>query len=91
MNKTVQVISVVPTVQPDSGDNQYQISFGEFVEVDPTKGTYFQQENSAPPKMFPVLSLILLMKFSKSPFTVGEKFELSVETNGELRLKKVED
>lgn len=90
MKKTVQVISVVPTVQPDTGDNQYQISFGEFVEIDPAKGTYFQQDNSAPPKMYPVLSLILLMKFSKSPFTVGDKYELSVESNGSASLTKVE-
>lgn len=89
VQKKVKVISIQPFPRPDTGDNQFQITFGRFAPVPTENAEYFKSDNAVPPKTFPVIEFMLFLDKEEIPYKVGESWELTIEVNGSFSLKKM--
>ncbi|SIM80134.1 hypothetical protein [Cuniculiplasma divulgatum] len=87
--RIVKVISIQPFPRSDTGENQFQITFGRFAPVPTENIEYFKSDNAVPPKTFPIVEFVLFMEKEEIPYRVGENWELTIEEKGSFRLKKM--
>ena len=85
ITKTVTVISVVPSVELSSGDPILQVVFGQSVDVNPEILTRIAEQGPVGKKVG-AADLVLFVKMELSPYNVGSKWELTIETTGKVSL-----
>lgn len=86
----VEVISIVPTIDAETGDPNYQVQFGHMVKLtEETRRTIPRAPGSVPPKVQPTVVFGIFMDANGVvPYKVGSKWELVVDDNGKMTLKE---
>jgi len=89
ITKNVTVISVVPAIELATGEGLQQVAFGENIEVTNEILSRIPPQSLVGKKLG-VSDLILFVKMEESPYAVGSKWRLTVETDGKITLVKLE-
>lgn len=86
--KKLEVLSITPTVETQTGDTISVISFGEYIPVDEDlKKSLKLPDGVRMPKKIGVNWLILYLKTDKMPYAIGSNWELTIKPDGNLELK----
>ena len=87
MEKEVLVYSVTPSTEVATGDNTYNVFFGDYVNATPEIISTLQLQVGQPlPKKVGVFWLILNIKSDEVPYRIGSRWRLTVENDGRLTL-----
>lgn len=91
VTKTFSVISINPAIELATGDNINQVVFGEYVDIAP------ELLNRLPPPVrqkytsvnkIGVAHVVLFIKATEIPYTIGSKWKITVGSDGNLKIVK---
>jgi hypothetical protein len=87
--KKVEVISVGPAIEAESGEYIYQVTFGQVLEVDEElRRTIPVLANSKPAKKIAFNTISIFFHSSKTiPYKVGSKWNISIADNGTVTVR----
>lgn len=92
VTKTFSVISINPAIELATGDNIYQVAFGEYVDITPELLSRLPQpmrQIYASSNKIGATHVILFIKMTEIPYTVGSKWKITVGSDGSLKIVKV--
>lgn len=90
--KTFSVININPVIELATGDNIYQVVFGEYADITqdilnrlppPVRQAY------ASAKEIGVAHMILFIKKTEIPYTIGSKWKITIGSDGNSKIVKV--
>lgn len=92
LTKTFSVISINPAIELATGDSLYQVTFGEYTKITqellnrlpPT-----QRQIHASAKEIGVTHMVIFIKKTEIPYTIGSKWKITIGSDGTLKIVKV--
>lgn len=93
LTKTLSVISINPVTELATGDNIYQVVFGEYVDITQDLLSRLPPtavQRSAFGKKIGLSHLVLFIKKTEIPYTIGSTWKITVSSDGALNLVKTQ-
>ncbi|MQY62094.1 hypothetical protein GH146_02240 [archaeon] len=91
--KTLSVISINPTTELATGDMIYQVVFGEYIDITQELLSRLPPtavQRSALGNKIGIAHLILFLKKTEIPYTIGSTWTITVNGDGALNLVKAQ-
>lgn len=91
LTKTLSVVSINPVVEIATGDNIYQVVFGEYVDITQellSRLPPTARQRSAFGKKIGISHLTLFIKKTEIPYTIGSTWKITISSDGTLKIVK---